>query len=76
MARRQWPNLYFILVTDRPESGRSCFQAIAFGAMRQGEPFRTVDLAELKELKIFQQNIADHEELIRRIFSLLTGAAT
>jgi len=23
MARRQWPNLYFILVTDRPESGRS-----------------------------------------------------
>src|SRR6476660_7295002 len=26
MARRQWPNLYFILVTDRPEAGRSCFQ--------------------------------------------------
>ena len=23
MARRQWPNLYFILVTDRPEAGRS-----------------------------------------------------
>jgi hypothetical protein len=74
MARRQWPNLYFILVTDRPEAGRSCFQAIAFGAMRAGEPFRTVDLVELKELRIFQQNIEDHEELIRRIFSLLTGA--
>ena len=74
MARRQWPNLYFILVTDRPESGRSCFQAIAFGSMRAGEPFRTVDLVELKELRIFQQNIEDHEELIRRIFSLLTGA--
>jgi len=75
MARRQWPNLYFVLVTDRPESGRSCFQAIAFGAMRQGEPFRTIDLVELKELKIFQHNIEDHEELIRRIFALLTGAA-
>ncbi|PYN27161.1 MAG: hypothetical protein DMD99_03180 [Candidatus Rokuibacteriota bacterium] len=75
MARRQWPNLYFVLVTDRPEAGRSCFQAIAFGSMRPGEPFRTVDLAELKELKIFQQNIEDHEELIRRIFTLLTGAA-
>jgi hypothetical protein len=74
MARRQWPNLYFVLVTDRPEAGRSCFQAIAFGSMRPGEPFRTVDLAELKELKIFQQNIEDHEELIRRIFTLLTGA--
>jgi hypothetical protein len=75
MARRQWPNLYFVLVTDRPEAGRSCFQAISFGSMRPGEPFRTVDLAELKELKIFQQNIEDHEELIRRIFTLLTGAA-
>jgi len=75
MARRQWPNLYFVLVTDRPEAGRSCFQAIAFGSMRPGEPFRTVDLAELKELKIFQQNIEDHEELIRRIVTLLTGAA-
>src|SRR3989442_5278427 len=75
MARRQWPNLYFVLVTDRPEAGRSCFQAIAFGSMRPGEPFRTVDLAELKELKIFQQNIEDHQELIRRIFTLLTGAA-
>jgi hypothetical protein len=74
MARRQWPNLYFILVTDRPESGRSCFQAIAFGSMRPGEAFRTVDLVELKELRIFQHNIEDHEELIRRIFALLTGA--
>ena len=74
MARRQWPNLYFILVTDRPETGRSCFQAIAFGSMRPGEVFRTVDLVELKELRIFQHNIEDHEELIRRIFSLLTGA--
>jgi len=62
-------------VTDRPEAGRSCFQAINFGSMRPGEPFRTVDLVELKELRIFQQNIADHEELIRRIFALLTGAA-
>jgi hypothetical protein len=74
MARRQWPNLYFILVTDRPEAGRSCFQAIAFGSMKPGEAFRTVDLVELKELRIFQHNIEDHEELIRRIFSLLTGA--
>ena len=74
MARRQWPNLYFILVTDRPEAGRSCFQAIAFGSMRPGEAFRTVDLVELKELRIFQHKIEDHEELIRRIFSLLTGA--
>ena len=42
MARRQWPSLYFVLVTDRPEAGRSCFQAIAFGSMKPGEAFRTV----------------------------------
>src|SRR5881628_3995646 len=52
MARRQWPNLYFILVTDRPESGRSCFQAIRSEERRVGKPFRTVDLVELKELRI------------------------
>src|SRR2546425_12401331 len=75
MARRQWPNLYFILVTDRPEAGRSGFQAIAFASMRPGEAFRTVDLVELKELRIFQHNIEDHEELIPRIFAPLNGRA-
>ena len=27
-ARRQWPDLCFVFVTDRPQPGRSCFQAI------------------------------------------------
>ena len=75
MARRNWPDLYFILVTDRPEPGRSCFQAIPLAAWRPGEPFRTVDLVELKELRIFQHNVEDHEQLIRRIFGLLSGAS-
>src|SRR5437899_147595 len=75
MARRQWPNLYFILVTDRPEAGRSCFQAIAFCSMRPGEAFRTVCLAGLQEPRIFQTHIEAQEQVIRRIFTLLTGAA-
>jgi len=62
-------------VTDRPEPGRSCFQAIPLAAWHPGEPFRTVDLVELKELRIFQHNVEDHEELIRRIFGLLSGAS-
>jgi hypothetical protein len=74
MARRHWPHLYFVLVTDRPAPGRSCFQAISFGGAPPGEPFRTVDLADLRELRIFRHNIEDHEELIRRIFALLSGA--
>jgi hypothetical protein len=73
LARRQWPALYFILVTERPEPGRSCFQAVAFETLRTGEPFRTVDLTEVKEFGLFPHNIEDHEELVRRIFELLTS---
>jgi hypothetical protein len=73
LARRQWPALYFILVTERPEAGRSCFQAVAFETLRTGEPFRTVDLIEVKEFGLFPHNIEDHERLVRRIFELLTA---
>jgi hypothetical protein len=73
LARRQWPSLYFVLVTERPQPGRSCFQAVAFESLRTGEPFRTVDLGEVKEFGLFPHNIEDHEELVRRIFALLTA---
>jgi hypothetical protein len=73
LARRQWPSLYFVLVTERPEPGRSCFQAVAFETLRTGEPFRTVDLTEVKEFGLFAHNVEDHEELVRRIFALLTS---
>ena len=46
------------------------------GARRPGEPIQTLDLVELKELRIFPHNVEDHEELIRRIFALLSGAVT
>lgn len=74
MARRHWPGLYFVLVTDRPPPGRSCFQAIAFNQLKPGEPFQTVDLDRLTELHIFRTNLEDHEELVRRIMSLLATA--
>jgi hypothetical protein len=73
LARRQWPSLYFVMVTERPEPGRSCFQAVAFETLRTGEPFRTIDLLEVKEFGLFPHNIEDHEELVRRIFALLTA---
>jgi hypothetical protein len=73
MARRQWPALYFVLVSERPEPGRSCFQAVVFETLRHGEPFRTLDLTEVKELGLFPHNVEDHEELVRRIFELLTA---
>lgn len=74
LARRQWPALYFVLVTDRPAAGRSCFQAIPLAALPPGGALRSVDLGQLKELRIFRNNIEDHEELVRRIFGLLSAA--
>ena len=73
LARRQWPSLYFLLVTERPEPGRSCFQGVVFETIRSGEPFHTADLVEMKEFGLFPHNIEDHEELVRRIFELLTA---
>ena len=72
-ARRQWPNLCFVFVTDRPLPGRSCFQALSFLDHPLGKPFDTVALAEIERYGIFGHNIADHEELLRRIFALLVG---
>src|SRR5262249_57886293 len=74
LARRQWPNLYFVLVSERPTSGRSCFQAVPIRDLTPGGPFRTVDLDRLDELKIFRANVEDHEILVRRIFTLLAAS--
>jgi len=73
LARRQWPSLYFILVTDHPGSGRSCFQAIPLDRLQPGEAIQTIDLDQLNELRIFRNNVEDHEELVRRIMDLLTS---
>jgi hypothetical protein len=73
IMRRHWPLLYFILVTERPEARRSCFQVLAFESVRVGEPFRTLDLIEMKEFGLFTQNIDDHEALARRIFGSLNA---
>jgi hypothetical protein len=73
LARRQWPNLYFVLVSERPMPGRSCFQALPIHDLTPGGPFHTVDLDQLEELRIFRANVEDHEILVRRIFTLLAA---
>lgn len=71
LARRYWPRLYFVLVTDHPRPGRSCFQAIAF-AGAAAPPFTTLDLVAIPELRIFPHNVDDHERLLLRLLGLLT----
>jgi hypothetical protein len=72
LAQRHWPSLYFVLVTDRPERGRSCFQTIPLSRVAASGAFRTQDLEDLDELALFRHNVQDHEELVRRIFGLLS----
>jgi hypothetical protein len=72
-ARRQWPELCFVFVTDRPQPGKSCFQALSFFDHPVDQPFDTVDLGDLDRFRIFPHNITDHEELLRRIYALLVA---
>jgi len=74
MARQRWPNLYLILVSERPEPGRSCFQVVSPGSQEAGVPFATMDLHNEKELRLFHHNVEDHEKLLRGILALLTHA--
>ena len=71
MMRRQWPDVWVVLVTDRPDAGRSCFQAVSADGHVPGVPIRTLDLADVPEFGIFPRNVEDHEALVRSIISLL-----
>jgi hypothetical protein len=73
LSRRHWPRLRSILVTDHPESGRSCFQAVMLEGPHEGPPVTTCDLAGVDEFGIFPHNVRDHEHLLLRIFAMLAA---
>jgi hypothetical protein len=73
VAKRQWPDLVFVFVTDHPEPGRSCFQAVDLGPWTGGGAVAALDLHAHETLRIYPQNVAEHEALLRRMFALLVG---
>lgn len=73
VAKRQWPALVFVLVTDHPEPGRSCFQAVDLGPWPGGGAVRADDLHAHAGFRIYRQNVEEHEALLRRMYALLTG---
>jgi hypothetical protein len=73
-AKRQWPGLMFVFVSDHPPAGRSCFQTVDLEPWTPGERVAPLDLFDHKGLDIYRQNVEEHEALARRIFSLLTGS--
>jgi hypothetical protein len=73
IAKRQWPALVFVFVTDHPEARRSCFQVVDLGVWTPGSAVAALDLHAHDGLRVFRQNVEEHEVLLRRMFTLLTG---
>jgi hypothetical protein len=73
LAKRQWPDLLFVFVTDHPEPGRSGYQAVDLTDWAVGQAVRAVDLATHPELAVYPQNVEEHEQLLRRMVALLVG---
>ena len=67
----QWPELYEIIVTDRPEPGRSCFQTVHVSALPQGMPPVTLDLHLVPGLDVYRRTVEEYEGLVREIFPIL-----
>ncbi len=70
-ATRRWPELYEIVVTDRPEPGRSCFQVIHVSAQIEDTPPVTLDLHQVTGLDIYRKTVEEYEGLVREIFPIL-----
>jgi len=68
---QQWPELYEIIVTDRPAPGRSCFQAFHVSAWSDAAPPDTLDLHLVPGLDIYRRTVEEYEGLVRAIFPIL-----
>ena len=67
----QWPELYEILVTDRPEVGRSCFQAVHVSILPPAAPPSSLDLHLVPGLDIYPRTVEEYEGLVREVFPLI-----
>jgi hypothetical protein len=67
----QWPELYEILVTDRPELGRSCFQAVHVSILPPATAPSTLDLHLVPGLDIYRRTVEEYEGLVREVFPLI-----
>lgn len=64
---KEWPDLYVILVTDKPERERSCFQVLTGNA----DAPSTCDLHAVRQLNIYPSRVLEFEELGTKLFGLM-----
>ena len=62
-----WPELYLILVTDHPETGASCFQAIDVANTDARTP---QDVDKVRALDIYPSTVREYEHLVKKLFPL------
>lgn len=62
-----WPELFLILVTDHPEIGASCFQAIDVAGKDARTP-QNVD--KVRALDIYPSTVREYEHLVKKLFPL------
>jgi len=67
----RWPELYEILVTDRPELGRSCFQAVHVSILPPAAPPSSLDLHLVPGLDIYRRTVEEYEGLVREVFPII-----
>jgi hypothetical protein len=72
-AAKRWPDLCLILVTDRPDDGRSCFQVLQ-GADESTRT--TTDLDQVTVLDIYPSTVVEYAHLATKLFSLAGPRAT
>jgi hypothetical protein len=70
-----WPGLYVVFVTDRPDPGRSCFQVLAPPRLAPDAPLTTIDLHDSLALGIDKTTVDEYEGLVCQVFSVLGGPA-
>ena len=67
-SAKRWPDLWLVLVTDRPEQGRSCFQVLR-GA--DDIATTTTDLECVPLFDIDPSTAAEYADLTTKLFALL-----
>jgi hypothetical protein len=63
---------YRIVVTDRPAPGRACFQAVVPILPGSDRSPATLELREVRALGMDRKTVEEHEELVRRLFPVLS----
>ena len=72
-ARAKWPDLYCVLVTDKPDDGRSCFQVLRLAQRSPDAELVTINLEDVKELDVYAATVREYEGLVTQLFQFLGG---